>query len=59
MPRGGYFAGGDYVPYQAGTLSYSTATSAKEFKKQQTIHCPNCKREVPLRNKCVFCDTAF
>ena len=59
MARGGYFQGGDYVPYQPGALSGSSATSAKEFRKQETIVCPNCKREVPLRDKCIFCDNVF
>ncbi len=57
MARGGYFAGGDYVHYQPGALSYSTPTSAREFRKQKTIVCPNCKREVPLKGKCIFCDS--
>lgn len=56
MPRGGYFAGGDYVAYQPGTLSYSTPTSLKEITKQKTAVCPNCKREVPFKDKCIFCD---
>lgn len=59
MSRGGYFAGGDYVPYRPGTLSHSTATSAKEFKRQPTIVCPNCKREVPLKDECIFCGNLF
>lgn len=59
MARGGYFAGGDYVPYRPGTLSKSTSTSVKEFRKQQTIVCPKCKNEVPLKDKCVFCDNVL
>ena len=59
MARGGYFAGGDYVPYRPGALSKSTSTSVKEFRKQRTIVCPNCKQEVPLREKCIFCDHIF
>lgn len=59
MPRGGYFAGGDYVPYQPGNLTKSTSTSAKEFRKQKTIICPRCKREVPLKRRCVFCGNIF
>ncbi|WP_405286957.1 hypothetical protein [Methanobrevibacter sp.] len=56
MPRGGFFAGGDYVPYMPGTLSYSTPTSVREFRKQETAFCPKCKRTVPLKDRCVFCD---
>ena len=56
MSRGGYYQGSDYVPYKEGRLSKSSATSAKEFRKQPTVICPKCKREVPLREKCVFCD---
>ena len=59
MARGGYYQGSDYVPYQEGSLSKSSATSAKEFKKQETVICPNCNREVPLRDRCVFCDYKF
>lgn len=56
MARGGYYQGGDYVAYQKGTLSKSSATSAKERQKQATVVCPKCKREVPKRNICIFCD---
>ena len=56
MSRGGYFAGGDYVPYRPGTLSHSTPTSVREFTKQNTTFCSNCGREVPLKDKCIFCD---
>ncbi|WP_407376142.1 hypothetical protein [Methanobrevibacter sp.] len=56
MARGGYYQGSDYVPYQEGTLSKSSATSVKEITKQKTVICPNCKREVPKREYCLFCD---
>jgi hypothetical protein len=51
MARGGYFAGGDYVPYQPGTLSYSTPTSVSEFRKQTTVICPKCKQETLISVK--------
>ena len=56
MARGGYFAGSDWVPYQPGTLSKSSATSLNERKKQKTIKCPKCGREVPFKRICIFCD---
>lgn len=56
MPRGGYFEGNDYVPYSSGTLTKSSASSVNERKKQKTIKCPKCGREVPLRKICIFCD---
>lgn len=59
MPRGGYYPGSDYVIYQDGLLSKSSATSAKEIRKQETLLCPKCKREVPKREFCIFCDYRF
>lgn len=56
MARGGFFAGNDYVPYESGPLSASTATSLNERQKQKTIICPKCKREVPYKKICIFCD---
>lgn len=56
MARGGYFAGSDYVPYVEGPLTKSSATSRKEIAKQKTIICPKCRREVPLKKICIFCD---
>ena len=32
MGKRGFFAGGDYVPYQPGNLNYTTPTSRKEFE---------------------------
>lgn len=55
MARGGYFAGNDYVPYESGALSESSATSLKERQKQKSIKCPNCSREVPYKKICIFC----
>ena len=57
MPRGGFYAGGDYVPYQPENPAYFTAASVKEFRKQKTVFCENCRNEVPLKAKCVFCDS--
>ena len=59
MARGGYFAGSDYVPYEPGLLSKSSATSRKETRKQKTIFCPKCKRDVPYRKICIFCDNVL
>lgn len=59
MARGGFFAGNDYVPYEEGALSKSSPTSLKEFKKQKTIKCPKCGREVPYKRICVFCDNVL
>ena len=59
MARGGYFAGGDYVPYKPGALSKSTPTSVKEFRKHVTKICPKCKNKVPLKDKCIFCGNNF
>jgi len=56
MARGGYYDGSDYVAYQSGALSKSTATSLKERHKQKTVICPNCKNEVPHKDICIFCD---
>ncbi|WP_458453096.1 hypothetical protein [Methanobrevibacter sp.] len=56
MPRGGYYAGSDYVPYSPGTLTKSTKTSLAERKKQKTVKCPNCGRIVPSKEYCIFCD---
>lgn len=56
MARGGYYDGSDYVAYNSGTLTESSATSLKERKKQNTVKCPNCGRVVPLKRICVFCD---
>lgn len=56
MARGGYFAGSDYVPYESGTLTNSSATSLNEIRKQKTIKCPRCNREVPYKKICIFCD---
>ena len=55
MARGGYFQGSDWVEYSQGNLSHSSATSAREIKKQKTVVCPKCKREVPHRKTCLFC----
>lgn len=57
MARGGYFAGSDYVPYEEGPLSKSSPTSRREIHKQKTIVCSNCKREVPFKEICIFCDS--
>lgn len=57
MARGGFFAGGDYVPYLPGALSRSTPTSVQEFRKKRTVVCSHCRREVPLRDRCIFCDS--
>ncbi len=57
MARGGYYQGNDYVSYQSGTLTQSTATSFSERQKQDTIKCPNCGRTVPLKRICIFCDS--
>lgn len=57
MARGGYYNGGDYVAYKEGRLSKSSATSASEFRKQKTVTCPGCARQVPKRDFCIFCDT--
>lgn len=54
MSRGGYFAGNDYVPYQSGPLSRSSASSLKERIKQKTIRCPKCGREVPFKQVCIL-----
>lgn len=59
MAKGGYFAGNDYVPYKEGPLSGSSSTSVEEIKKQKSIKCPNCGREVPLKRICIFCDYVF
>ncbi|WP_458404039.1 hypothetical protein [Methanobrevibacter sp.] len=56
MARGGYYQGSDYVPYEEGRLSKSSATSANEIRKSKTVICPNCKREVPKKDICIFCD---
>lgn len=56
MVRGGFFAGSDWVPYEEGALNKSSATSVREIKKQKTVICPNCKREVPKKEFCIFCD---
>ena len=59
MARGGYFQGSDYSAYPEGPLSKSSATSAKEIRKQATVSCPKCNREVPKREFCIFCDYKF
>lgn len=51
MPSGGFFTGGDFVPYISGARSYFTSTSAQEFRRHKTIIRPHCRREVPLKDK--------
>lgn len=55
MARGGFYSGSDWIPYNSGYLSKSTATSVQEFTKQETIKCIKCNNVVPLKDKCIFC----
>ena len=55
----GYYNGSDWVSYNSGTLAKSTATSAREIKKQESVKCPKCGRKVPKKAFCIFCDYVF